>query len=394
MQNRLFNFRKKYLTHFSTCIGSYALLVVFFLSIPEAVAQKSNADSAKLGPKVQTSNPMDITPSGPKPDWAPNIDPQMHAVIEQFLATEPPKLTELTPFQFRNAVLPAEAALALMTKAGIPAQEPKTDIAHKLLPVGPEEGILVRTYTPLEGSGPFPVIVYYHGGGWVIADLDTYEPSAQALAAKTGAIVVSVAYRQAPEIQFPTAHEDAFAAYQWVVENAAELGGDPNRVATAGESAGGNLAVAVAMMARDQSVQLPVHVTSVYPVADGDVQSPSYDEYANAVPLNRPLMEWFFKYYTPDEESKNDPRISLIDANLEGLPPTTIINAEIDPLKAEGETLANKLKEAGVNVERKLYSGVTHEFFGMAALLEQAAEAQDYAANRLKEAFKSDSAQR
>ena len=102
----------------------------------------------------------------------------------------------------------------------------------------------------------------------------------------------------------------------------------------------------------------------------------------------------FFKYYTPDEESKNDPRISLIDANLEGLPPTTIINAEIDPLKAEGETLANKLKEAGVNVEHKLYSGVAHEFFGMAPLLEQAAEAQDYAANRLKETFKSDSAQR
>ena len=347
-----------------------------------------DAPAADLGPNVQATDPMQVQPAGPAPDWAPSIDPQMLAVIEQFTASEPPTpATQLSPFQFRNAVLPAEAALAVLQKTGIPPMEPKTDIAHRLLPVGPPEGVLVRTYTPLEGTGPFPVIVYYHGGGWVIADLDTYEPSAQALAAKTGAIVVSVAYRQAPENPFPAAHEDAFAAYQWVTENASQLGGDPSRIAIAGESAGGNLAVAVPLMAKERGVPLPVHIVSVYPIADGDVQSPSYDEYANAQPLNRPLMEWFFNYYTPNWRTETSPLISLTSADLSGLPATTIINAEIDPLRSEGEELMERMQAAGVPVEREVYGGVTHEFFGMAALLEQAVQAQDYAANRLKQAF-------
>ena len=346
------------------------------------------APSANLGPDVQATNPMEVQPAGPKPDWAPTIDPQMLAVIEQFTASEPPAPpTQLSPFQFRNAILPAEAALELLAKAGIAPSEPKTDIAHRILPVGPPEGVLVRTYTPLEGTRPFPVIVYYHGGGWVIADLDTYEPSARALAAKTGAIVVSVAYRQAPEHPFPNAHEDAFAAYQWVVENASQIGGNPSRIATAGESAGGNLAVAVPLMAKERGVQLPVHILSVYPIADGDVQSPSYDEYANAKPLNRPLMEWFFNYYMPNWQTETDPLISLTSADLSGLPATTIVNAEIDPLRSEGEELMQAMQAAGVSVEREVYPGVTHEFFGMAALLEQAVEAQDFAANRLKQAF-------
>ena len=346
------------------------------------------APSAELGPNVQVTDPMEVQPAGPAPDWAPTIDPQMHAVIEQFAATElPTPPTQLSPFQFRNVVLPAEAALAVLTKTGIPPMEPKTDIAHRILPVGPPEGVLVRTYTPLEGAGPFPVIVYYHGGGWVIADLDTYEPSARALAAKTGAIVVSVAYRQAPEHPFPAAHEDAFAAYQWVTENASQIGGDPSRIAIAGESAGGNLAVAVPLMAKERGVPLPVHIVSVYPIADGDVQSPSYDEYANALPLNRPLMEWFFNYYYPDWQTQQTPLISLTSADLNGLPATTIINAEIDPLRSEGEELMERMQAAGVPVEREVYGGVTHEFFGMAAILEQAVQAQDFAVRRLKQAF-------
>ena len=364
--------------------------LVLALGVPQqAAAQEADsATQAKTGPDVQATDPLEVQPTGPAPDWAPDIDPQMHAVIEQFLASEPPTpLTQLTAFQFRNAVLPAEAVAALLAKTGLPAMEPKVDVAHRLLPVGPDEGLLVRTYTPLEGEGPFPVVVYYHGGGWVIADLDTYEPSAQALAAKTGAVVVSVAYRQAPEHEFPTAHEDAFAAYQWVVENADSLGGDPERIATAGESAGGNLAVAVALMAKERDVRLPDHVLSVYPVADADLDSPTYEEYANAVPLNRPLMRWFFDRYTPDWEDGADPLVSLVDADLSGLPPTTIINAEIDPLRYEGERLAALMEEAGVPVEQRVYNRVTHEFFGMAAVLEQAVEAQDYAASRLKEAF-------
>lgn len=341
-----------------------------------------------LGPAVQTGDPMNIQPKGAKPDWAPTIDPQMLAVIEQFTATEPPSpATKLSAFQFRNIVLPSEAAAAVLKKTGIPAQQPKTDISHRLLPVGPDEGILVRIYTPISVKKPAPVIVYYHGGGWVIADLDTYEPSARALAERTGAVVVSVAYRQAPEHTFPAAHEDSFAAYKWVTENAGKIGGDSSRIATAGESAGGNLAVAVPLMAKERGVELPVHILSVYPVADGDVHSPTYDQYAKAKPLNRPLMKWFFDYYTPDWKTESENLISLVEADLSGLPPTTIINAEIDPLRADGGELADKMKAAGVDVVREVYPGVTHEFFGMANLLEQAVQAQELAAKRLKAAF-------
>ena len=169
---------------------------------------------------------------------------------------------------------------------------------------------------------------------------------------------------------------------------AAEIGGDPNMIATAGESAGGNLAVAVALMARERGVKLPVHIVSVYPIADGDIESPSYEEYANAVPLNKGFMKWFFDQYFPDWKTNNDPLINLIDADLSGLPPTTIINAQIDPLENEGKVLAEKLKAAGIDVERKMYEGVTHEFFGMSAVLEQAVEAQKLAAERLKKSFK------
>ncbi len=354
----------------------------------EVATTTKTPPDAKLGPVVSTTDPMKVQPTGPKPSWAPTIDPQMQAVIEQLTSTEPPDFTKLSAFQVRNAVLPAGAATALLMKTGLPPMPPKTDVSHKVLPVGPAEGLLTRIYKPLDAKpGALPVIVYYHGGGWVIADLDTYEPSARALAAKTGAIVVSVAYRQAPEHKFPTAHEDAFAAYKWITQNAASIGGDPRQIATAGESAGGNLAVAVAIMARDRSEQAPVHVLSVYPIADGDVQSTSYDKYASAKPLSKPLMEWFFDYYVPQWRTTEEPLIGLVDANLAGLPSTTIVNAEIDPLEAEGAELADRLRAQGVAVERKLYGGVTHEFFGMASLLEQAVEAQDFAAGRLKAAF-------
>ena len=235
------------------------------------------------------------------------------------------------------------------------------------------------------------MIVYFHGGGWVIADLDAYEPSAMALAEKAGAVVVSVAYRLAPEHPYPTAHEDCFAAYEWVTEHAGALNGDPAKIAVAGESAGGNMAVATALLARDRGVTPPVHVLSVYPVADGDVRSPTYDRYATAKPLNRPFMEWFFNKYTPDWKTAAEgyPLINLIDQDLSGLPPMTILNAEIDPLCDEGGA-ARRRTEKGRRADRAAdlqRRGVTHEFFGMAAVLEQAVAAQNFGAMRLKAVF-------
>jgi len=232
------------------------------------------------------------------------------------------------------------------------------------------------------------VIVYIHGGGWVIADLDTYESSAMALAKKTGAIVASVEYRHAPEFRFPAAHEDTFAAYKWTLENAAKFGGDPKRVAIAGESAGGNMAIDVAIRARDEKVQAPLRMLLVYPVAGTDLTTPSYKQNELAVPLSKPAIEWFVKNTIQSPADLQDPRLNVYGkANLAGLPPATIINAEIDPLASDGQLLAEKLRAAGVKVTHELYKGVTHEFFGMDAVVADAGRAQDLAARDLKAAL-------
>lgn len=328
-----------------------------------------------------------IQPKGPNPEWAPDIDPQMLAVIEQFQSYNVVPYPMLTADQAREEPTFHDALVDLLRENDISPEPANVSINHRTIPNGTDQGLLVRIYTPRTGTGPYPVVVYYHGGGWVLTNLDTYEASASELAEKTGAIVMSVAYRQAPEHVFPTAHEDAFAAYQWAREHASEINGNPAKVATAGESAGGNLAVAVAIMARERNVQMPDHIVSVYPIADGDVESLTYDQYENALFLNKALMKWFFDLYVPDWQTETHPLISLIKADLSGLPRTTIINAEIDPLRYEGMVLAERLQAAGVPVERKVYEGVTHEFFGMNALLEEAVAAQMYAAMRLKEAF-------
>lgn len=328
-----------------------------------------------------------IQPEGPAPEWAPGIDPQMLAVIEQFQSYGIVPYPKLTAEQAREEPTFYTALMELLRKNNITAEPANVKVSHKVIPSDTDQNLLVRIYTPKAGTGPYPVIVYYHGGGWVITDLNTYEPSASALAARTGAIVISVAYRQAPEHRFPAAHEDAFAAYKWARDSVSTINGNPDLVATAGESAGGNLAVAVALMAKKRNVQMPEHILSVYPIADGDIDSPTYDEYEKAFFLNKALMKWFLELYNPDWETQENPWISLISADLSGLPPTTIINAEIDPLRHEGMILAERLKAAGVPVEREVYEGVTHEFFGMDALLEEATAAQMYAAERLKAAF-------
>ncbi len=247
----------------------------------------------------------------------------------------------------------------------------------------------VRIYTPEgAGSGPLPVIVYYHGGGWVIATVDTYEASAMALAKKAKAIVASVEYRHAPENKFPAAHEDAFAAYKWALANAAQFGGDPARVAVAGESAGGNLAANVAIMARDGNVQKPAHMLLVYPVAGTDMNTPSYIQNQNAMPLSKGAMGWFVDKTLAKPEDAKSPMLNLTTmVDLKGLPSATVITDSIDPLMSEGKMLAEKLKAAGVPTTYKNYEGVTHEFFGMAPVVSDSEKAQDVAAQDLREAF-------
>lgn len=314
-------------------------------------------------------------------------DSQMQAVLDELTKLDPAPLSSVPAAEARKQPTPADAVKALLENQG------KSTIPEAVARVvdqsieGPGGDIAIRIYTP-EGEGPFPVIVYYHGGGWVIADLDVYDATPRAMANAAGAVVVSSHYRQAPEHKFPSAHGDAFAAYQWTLEKAGQFNGDPNRVAVMGESAGGNLAAAVSVMAREQGAPIPVHQVLVYPIAGYDFRTASYVENANAKPLNRPAMEWFFDQYLNNSGEGLDPLISLSEEeNLEGLPSTTVITAQIDPLRSEGKAYADALENAGIDVRYQNYDGVTHEFFGMAAVVDKAKEAQQFAAQGLKQAF-------
>ena len=351
----------------------------------ESQTTTENTDSATITDNNKT-NTMDLEPKGPKPGWAPNIDDAMLVVIEKLQSYGTPPLETMTATEARKQPTPTTAVMDVMKENNIPMPPSKVDTMGKDIPVNGGT-IHARIYTPQTGDSSYPVILYFHGGGWVIADLDVYDGGPRGLAEQAKAVVVSVHYRQGPEHKFPTAHNDAFAAYQWVVKNAASIKGNPKMIAVAGESAGGNLACNVSIMARDKGVMMPVHQLLVYPVANNDMNSESYQKYGTAKPLTKPLIEWMVKNYLPNTEASADPRIALVKANLKGLPPTTIIAAEIDLLQTEGKLLTEKLKDAGVEVDYKLYEGVTHEFFGMATVVPDSKDAQAMAARRLKNAF-------
>lgn len=313
-------------------------------------------------------------------------DPQMQTVLDALATLNPKPLNELSATDARKQPGPADAVKKVMKSQGKVPEGVATidDIKIKLS----SGDIDARVYRP-EGDGPFPVILYIHGGGWVIADLDTYDAAPRALANGAQALVISADYRKAPEHKFPAAHEDCYGAYQWVLANAGQYKGDAKRVALVGESAGGNMANAVSIMAQAQGIQMPVHQVLVYPVADVSMDTPSYRENAKAKPLNAPMMKWFFDQTlsNPSVDS-TDPKIAPLRAKtLKGLPSTTIITAQIDPLRSEGEALAKKLEADGVKVTYRNFDGVTHEFFGMGAVVDKSKEAVALAVGNLKEAF-------
>ncbi len=320
------------------------------------------------------------------PEKMAEPDAEMQAVLDEHAALGAKPLETLTPQEARKGPSPADAVKSLLQKQGKPtAPEPVGKVVNRTIP-GPAGQIKVRIYTP-RGTGPFPVIVYYHGGGWVIADLDTYDASARGLTNGANAIVVSSHYRQGPENKFPAAHDDAWAAYEWTVKNAASFGGDTARLAIAGESAGGNLAAFVSMTARDKKWKMPSHQLLVYPIASSDMNSPSYIENGNAKPLSKAGMEWFAKHALNTPEDANDWRVSLLKGDMKGLPPTTIVLAQIDPLRSDGRALGEKLKDADVDTEIKQWDNVAHEFFGMGAVHPKAKDAMAYASGRLKSAL-------
>ncbi len=313
---------------------------------------------------------------------------QMQAVLDELAAFNAPPITSVSTRVARELPTPADAVTAVLVKQGKNAgPEPVGSVTQRVIP-GAGEDISIRIYTP-KGNGPFPVLVYFHGGGWVIADLNTYDSSARALTNAAGCIVVSVAYRRAPEYPFPTPPMDGYAATQWVMKNAAMINGDPTRVAVGGESAGGNMAAVVSLMARDQKAQMPIYQLLVYPVGQlVNLDTPSYQMYADAKPLSKPLVMWFGDRYLANKADAKNPYASpALAPDLSKLPPATIINAEIDPLRDDGKDLADKLTKAGVKVAYQNFEGVTHEFFGMGAVVDEAKQAVALAAKGLRSAF-------
>lgn len=317
----------------------------------------------------------------------PNLE--MQKVLDTLEGLGGKPIEGLSPAEARQQPTPTDAVMKILVAqqretTGAALVPGITDVDQTI--PGPAGPLTVRIYTP-DGAGPFPVIVYYHGGGWVIGNFQVYDGGARGLALGAEAVVVSVDYRLAPEHKFPAQHDDALATYQWALANAASINGDPSRVALAGESAGGNLAVATAVAAISQGLQCPTHVLSVYPIAQAEMTTPSYVAFADAKPLNRAMMEWFATYVARTPADLTDPRISLVNATLKGLPDVTIVNAGIDPLLDDGKMLEAALVHDGVAVERRTWDHVTHEFFGMAPVLADAREAQAYASARLKAAF-------
>jgi acetyl esterase len=318
---------------------------------------------------------------------SPKATPEMQAVVDKLKSLDAKPVSQLSVPEARLQASPADAAKSVQRDKKIPSK-PEAEVVTKDIAIPTANGALpARIYTP-EGNGPFPVIVYFHGGGWVIADLNVYDATPRGLALNTGAVVVSVDYRHAPESKFPAQHEDAWNAYKWVVENAGSFNGNSDKIAVAGESAGGNLAANVALAAKENKTVMPVHQLIVYPIASNDPNTPSKNENKETIPLSTPDLDWFIGNVFASKDETADKRINLLGRDdLAGLPPATVIAAELDPLRSETEMFADKLKEAGVQVNEKTFPGATHEFFGMAKVVPQAKEAMDLAVNDLKAAF-------
>ena len=308
-------------------------------------------------------------------------DADMTLVLDKLATLNPQPIETLEVDAARAQPSLADAAKGVLADQGQAPDTAGVTTYDRTVP-GAVGQIPATVYTPA-GEGFKPVILYFHGGGWVLADRKAYDSSARSLAKLADAVVVSIDYRRAPEDRFPAAWDDGVAVYRWLTHYAKAVGGDPRHLALAGESAGGNLAIATAIAAHEQGLAAPKHVLAIYPVTQTASDTESYTQYAHAKPLNAAMMPWFFNQVLSDPMQKQDPRLDLIHANLQGLPPVTLINAEVDPLRDDGALMETALKAAGVSVERRVYSGVTHEFFGLGPLVQKSAEAQAYAGERL-----------
>jgi acetyl esterase len=255
---------------------------------------------------------------------------------------------------------------------------------------GPAGRIPARVYDPSPGTSPRPVVEYLHGGGWVQGDLETHHSLCARLAQRSDAIVVAIDYRLAPEHKFPAAVDDAFAAYRWLRSHAAELGGNPSRVAVAGDSAGGNLTAVVSQLAALERVPVPTCQVLIYPAVDFTLDTASHRELADGHVIPRDRILWYSEQYLPADLDRNDPRASPLRAkDLAGQPPALIITAGFDPLRDEGHAYAERLGAAGVQVVHREYPGQIHAFVSLTKAIPQGLTCTWEIADYLRELFRS-----
>lgn len=286
------------------------------------------------------------------------LDPDIRDLLTLIDAVGQPPLYELPAHVAR------QTHEELIVRGRPTPDVPVGSVEDRTVP-GPAGPVPVRVYRP-ERNGPLPTVVLLHGGGWVIGSIETHDHQARSLCRLTDAVVVSVGYRLAPEAPFPAAVEDSVAALGWADEHIAELGGDPGRLAIAGDSAGGNLAAVVSQLARDTGGPQLVAQLLIYPAVDLCHDYPSVHENAHGYFLEHEDMLWFRDHYVVDPALHTDPRVSpLRHPDLSGLPPAVVVTAEYDPLRDEAETYAARLREAGVPVAARRFDGLVHGFFGM-----------------------------
>ena len=295
------------------------------------------------------------------------LDPQAKAVIELAIKAGRPPYHTLSPKEARQ--------LFLETRPFSTPPAPAIGTVRDLAAEGPVGQIPLRLYRPagVPEATRLPVYVYFHGGGWVIGDLESHDVLCRQLTAESAACVIAVDYRLAPEHKFPAAADDAWAATRWIAANAAELNVDPARLAVGGDSAGGNLAAVVALMAREAGGPAIALQVLIYPVTDVGRESGSYTDFAEGYMLTRESMRWFTAHYLGRKEDAMDWRVSPLRASsLAGLPPALVITAGFDPLRDEGAAYATRLREAGVTVDYVSFGGMIHGFAGMGRVLDSA----------------------
>jgi acetyl esterase len=297
------------------------------------------------------------------------VDPQIQALLD--LRAKLPALHTLSVADAR----------AQMTARDIPGlRRPEVASVVNRDMQGPGGSLRLRIYTPM-GENPFPLMVFFHGSGFVVCDLDTHDGLCRNLCAGSGCVVVSVDYRLAPEHKFPAAPDDCLAATRWVAANASALGGDVGRIVVAGDSAGGNLAAVTALRARDEGGPKLIGQLLIYPVTDYfQPGTPSMTENAEGFGLTRDGMIWFWNHYVRSAGDGVHPHASpLRAATLAGLPPALVVTAQYDPLRDEGESYAEALAKAGVAVEMKRWDGMNHGFFFFPGIVDKATQAVDAA---------------